>query len=112
MANAGGTAGIGIKLLSRKDTGAQQIIGLVPGGAAKLSGMLQENDTLLKVAAPCVRGSAVQAAHVRAWLTLARHVAGRWQGRHGGEARGGQQAAAGSPGQQGAPEAEPLGHAV
>jgi hypothetical protein len=49
MANAGGTAGIGIKLLTRKDTGAQQIIGLVPGGAAKLSGMLQENDTLLKV---------------------------------------------------------------
>ena len=26
-----------------------QIIGMVPGGPAKLSGMLQENDTLLKV---------------------------------------------------------------
>ena len=36
-------AGVGIKLLMRKDTGAYQIIGLVPGGAAKASGMVQEN---------------------------------------------------------------------
>ncbi len=43
------TAGVGIKLLVRKDTGSFQIIGLLPGGSAKLSGMVQDNDSLLKV---------------------------------------------------------------
>jgi len=42
-------ASVGIKLLMRKDTGAFQIIGLVPGGPAAQSGMVQENDTLCKV---------------------------------------------------------------
>ena len=49
MAASVGTAGLGIKMLMRKDTGAIQIIGLLPGGPAKLCGMVQENDSLLKV---------------------------------------------------------------
>jgi hypothetical protein len=49
MAGLVGTAGVGIKMLMRKDTGAIQIIGMLPGGPAKLSGMVQENDSLLKV---------------------------------------------------------------
>ena len=44
-----GTAGVGIKLLVRKDTGSFQIIGMLPGGSARLSGMVQDNDSLLKV---------------------------------------------------------------
>ena len=43
------SAGVGIKMLTRKDTGAIQIIGMLPGGPAKLCGMVQENDSLLKV---------------------------------------------------------------
>ena len=42
-------AGVGMKLLVRKDTGSFQIIGMLPGGSAKLSGMVQDNDSLLKV---------------------------------------------------------------
>jgi C-terminal processing protease CtpA/Prc len=49
MAASVGTAGVGIKMLMRKDTGVIQIIGMLPGGPAKLSGMVQENDSLLKV---------------------------------------------------------------
>ena len=44
-----GVAGVGIQLLMRKDTGAYQIIGVVADGPAKKSGMVQENDTLVKV---------------------------------------------------------------
>jgi hypothetical protein len=43
------SAGVGIKVLRRKDTGAYQIISVVAGGPAKASGMVQENDTLVKV---------------------------------------------------------------
>jgi len=45
---AAASAGVGIKILRRKDTGAYQIIGVLPGGPAKTSGMVQENDTLVK----------------------------------------------------------------
>ena len=43
------SAGVGIKILRRKDTGAYQIISVVAGGPAKASGMVQDNDTLVKV---------------------------------------------------------------
>merc|ERR1719478_161408 len=57
---AAGTAGIGIKLLMRKDTKVYQIIGLVPGGPAKVSGMVQENDVLLKVGGKDVTGEKLE----------------------------------------------------
>ena len=40
----------------RKDTNTLQVIGLVPDGPAKKSGMVQENDAVLKVAGQDVAG--------------------------------------------------------
>ena len=57
-----GTAGVGIKLLVRKDTGSFQIIGMLPGGSARLSGMVQDNDSLLKVLLHSCESARIQPA--------------------------------------------------
>jgi len=52
----GGQPNVGIIMRLRKDTNTLQVIGLVPEGPAKKSGMVQENDAVLKVAGQDVAG--------------------------------------------------------
>ena len=53
---------IGVILRLRKDTGTLQVIGLAPNGPAKQSGLLQENDVLLKIAGQVVGGMSAELA--------------------------------------------------